>query len=85
MTQNEIDAIATPETLAEFGAGHLAYVRPILSEEAAKLYPQAAYLQPGLRLFTLHAADGTPIMIADSAEVAIANAWEHELVPLSVH
>ena len=73
------------EDLAALGSGHLAYVKPIMSEEAARLYPQARAIRPGVQLFTLHAADGTPIMIADSEEGAVANAWEHELVPLALH
>lgn len=75
----------TPEALAALGAGHLAYVKPIMSQDAARLYPQAREIQPGIQLFTLHAADGTPIMLADSAETALANAWENELVPVSLH
>ena len=41
----------------------------------------------GLRfvLFALHAADGTPIMIADTREAAVANAWSQQLEPVSVH
>lgn len=77
--------VPSPEALAALGAGHLAYVKPIMSEDAARLYPQAREIQPGIQLFTLHAADGTPIMIADLAEVAVANAWENELVPLALH
>ncbi len=40
----------------------------------ARLYPEAPELQPGLQLFALHAADGTPIMVTDSREAAVANA-----------
>jgi hypothetical protein len=42
-------------------------------------------LEPGTKLFALHAADGTPIVITDSRESAVANAWSHELEPVSVH
>ena len=38
------------------------------------LFPQAPELQPGMQLFALHAADGTPIMLTDSREAAVANA-----------
>ena len=49
--------------------------------------PQADVPQmaPGQKLFALHAADGTPIMLTDSREAAIANAWSQELETLSVH
>jgi hypothetical protein len=42
-------------------------------------------MQPGLELFALHAADGTPIMVTDTREAAIANAWSNELETVSVH
>jgi len=72
------------EDFASLGGGHIAYVRTIRSEDAAELFPQAR-IAPGLKLFTLHAADGTPIMLTDSRDAAIANAMENELVMLSVH
>lgn len=74
----------SPEAFASLGGGHIAYVRAIRSEEAAELFPQAR-LAPGLKLFTLHAADGTPMMLTDSREAAIASAQQNELVTLSVH
>ncbi|GLK83537.1 DUF1150 family protein [Ancylobacter defluvii] len=74
----------TAEAFASLGGGHIAYVRPIDSEDAARLFPQAR-LQPGLKLFTLHAADGTPLMLTDSREAAIASAMQNELVMVSVH
>jgi hypothetical protein len=85
MTWNEKTSVPTPEMLAALGAGQIAYVKPIMSEDAVKLYPQVGQIRPGIRLFTLNAADGTPIMISDSAATAVANAWEHELVPVALH
>jgi hypothetical protein len=85
MIRNDKTSVPTPEMLAALGAGHVAYVKPIMSEDAVKLYPQLGEIRPGLKLFTLNAADGTPIMIADSAEGAVANAWEQELVPVALH
>lgn len=75
----------TPETLAGIGGGELAYVRTIRSEDVQRLFPQAPDIAPGLTLFTLHAADGTPIMLTDSREAAIANASQHELTTVSLH
>lgn len=83
---NEKSEIAlSTEALAMLGGGRIAYVRAIRSEEVPALFPQAPALAPGLKLFSLHAADGTPIMITDSREMALANAREHELDTLSVH
>ena len=73
------------ETLAALGEGHIAYVKQIRSEDVPDLFPQAPKIAPGLKLFALHAADGTPIMLTDSREAAIANAWSNELQAVSVH
>lgn len=75
----------TPQALAHLGEGHVAYVRPIRSDDLNRLFPQAPALQPGLGLFALLGADGTPIMVTDNRNAAIANAWEHDLTPVSVH
>lgn len=73
------------EALANLGEGLIAYVKPIKSEDVPGLFPQAPEIAPGLKLFALHAADGTPIMLTDSRESAVANAWSHELQAVSVH
>jgi hypothetical protein len=82
-TENDI----TPEALAHLGDGRIAYVKAIRSEDVAALFPQMQVpkLAPGVKLFALHAADGTPIMVTDSREAAVANAWSHELQTVSVH
>ena len=49
------------------------------------LFPQAPKIAPGIELFALHAADGTPIMLTDTREAALANAWSQELEAVSVH
>jgi hypothetical protein len=75
----------TPQEFAHLGDGAIAYVKTIRSEDAQRLFPQAPAIRPGLQLFALLAADGTPIMLTDSKDAAIANAWEHELQTVSVH
>jgi len=75
----------SPEALAVLGGGRIAYVKPIRSEDVQKQYPEAPQLEPGTLLYALHAADGTPIMLTDTREAAIANAWSQELETVSVH
>jgi hypothetical protein len=75
----------TPEALAHLGDGRIAYVKTIRSEDVPTLFPRAPQIAPGLKLFALHAADGTPIMLTDSREAALANAWSQELETVSVH
>jgi hypothetical protein len=81
----DISTEISAEALAHLGDGRIAYVKAIRSEDVPSLFPQAPDIAPGLRLFALHAADGTPIMVTDSREAAVANAWSHELEPVSVH
>jgi len=77
----------TPEALAHLGDGQIAYVKTIRSEDVLTLFPQVKDMdiEPGLKLFALHAADGTPIMLTDSREAAIANAVSQKLEMVSVH
>jgi hypothetical protein len=83
-TQTKTEEISL-EALAQMGDGEIAYVKTIRSEDVPALFPQAPEIEPGLKLFALHAADGTPIMLTDSREAAIANAWSQELEMVSVH
>ena len=41
--------------------------------------------QPGLHLFGLFAADGSPILITDSREAALVNARDSDLTMVSLH
>ena len=75
----------TPQALAAIGGGEIAYVRAIKSDDLIRLFPQAPEIQPGLDLFALLGADGTPILVTDDRNTAIQNAWEHNLTPVSVH
>ena len=75
----------TEQEFARLGDGAIAYVRTINSEDAQRLFPQAPAIRPGLLLFALLGADGSPIMLTDSKDAAIANAWEQELVTVSLH
>lgn len=61
----------SPEEFARFGVTQLAYVKPVVVN--------------GTEGFAIHAADGTPMAIADNREVALAAIVQHELVPLLVH
>ena len=75
----------SPEALAQLGDGEIAYVKTIRSEDVHALFPQVPEIEPGLQLFALHAADGTPIILTDSREAAIANAASQQLEMVSVH
>ena len=79
------DPAISREALASLGDGRIAYVKTVKFEDVQKQFPQVPQLAPGTQLYALHAADGTPIMLTDSRETAIANAWTHQLETVSVH
>ncbi len=89
MTQNETKtgpAIGLgPAELAALGEGQVAYVKPMQSDEVRRLFPQAPQLAPGLQLFALLSASGSPIMLTDSRDAAVANAWQHDLETVPLH
>jgi hypothetical protein len=82
---NQTPETMTPEQFAHLGGGQIAYVKPMMSEDVARVFPQVQGVQPGIRLFALLNADGTPLMLTDSRDAAFANAWEHQLHTVSLH
>ena len=68
-----------------FGEGELAYVKSLRKEEAYRLFPALEEIEDDSPLFSLHAADGTPLMLTDSRAEALADAIGNDLKPLSVH
>lgn len=81
----ETRPLLTDDQLASLGGGRVAYVKPIRSEEVSRLFPAAPAIQPGLQLFALLAADGTPMIVTNSRDAAVANAMSHELEMVSLH
>ncbi len=79
------ERLITAEQLAGLGGGKIAYVKTMQSDEINRLFPEAPDLTPGIELFALLGADGSPIVLTDSKEAAIANAWENELETVSLH
>ena len=88
MTEGNVvfeNAGVSTEALATLGEGHIAYVKQIRSEDVPGLFPQAPKIAPGLKLFALHAADGTPIALTDSRQSALGHAMGDELEIASLH
>lgn len=86
MTREDEKTIVMPtEAFAALGDGEVAYVRAMTSEDVTRAFPGAPQLAPGLKLWALLAADGSPILLADTREMAEANAMEHDLTTVSVH
>lgn len=79
------DEALSIQSLAQWGEGKLAYLKPIKSDDLGRIFPGAPEVAPGLNLFVLLVANGMPIMITDSRDTAMANAWENDLETVSLH
>lgn len=77
--------IMSADELGELGTGDVAYVRAIKGRDLKAMFPEVPPLQDNMTLYALLNADGTPILLADSREAAIANAFEQELTMVSVN
>jgi hypothetical protein len=85
VSRTPIVASMSTRDFATFAWRKLAYVRVARSEDVGFFCPEAPLLAPGQQVFVLYAADGTPILVTDSRESAIANAASEELEAVSVH
>jgi hypothetical protein len=73
------------EVLAMLGTGEIAYVLALTPGETKKMFPEMKDLPENTVYFALKAADGTPIMLADTREAAAGFAWEKDLELISLH
>ena len=67
--------------------GRIAYIKPTGSAEAHRLglIPANIELPDGMKLYVLHAEDGTVLGFTDAWASAYGAALQNELVPVSVH
>lgn len=75
----------TLEDLAAMGDGEVAYMRKFKAHELRELFPQTAELHPSVQLYALFAADGSPLILADSREAVVNGAWHNDLSMAVLH
>ena len=75
----------TEGELATLGGGVVAYIKTLTSDEASRMFPAVRGLPDGINLFSLHAADGTPLALTDTRQAAIGHAIDDDLQIASVH
>jgi hypothetical protein len=61
----------SPDELQRLGVSQIAYVKPVFVN--------------GALAFAIHAADGTPMAVAENRDLALAAIVEHEMYPTLVH
>jgi len=89
MTEHDKDThrrhVMTESELATWGGGVVAYIKTLTSDEASRMFPAVEGLPQGINLFSLHAADGTPLALTDTKQAAIGHAIDDDLEIASVH
>ncbi|MBO0905167.1 DUF1150 family protein [Jiella sonneratiae] len=78
-------ANTVPFDLASLGEGQIAYMRHMSSDEIRARFPAARSIQPGLKLWALFGADGTPLAVSDDRSSILASATQNELSTVSLH
>jgi hypothetical protein len=65
----------------------IAYIKPTGSEEAQRLglIPANVELPEGVKLYVLHAEDGSVLGYTDAYDSAYGAAVQNELTPVSLH
>lgn len=84
-TNKTSSPVMTPEQFAHLGGGTVAYVKAMKGSEVQRLFPQVGAIEANITLYALLGADGSPILLTDSKDAALANAWQHDLQPVSLH
>jgi hypothetical protein len=59
------------QDFAVFGVNHIAYVKPMVVQDAL--------------VYAVHAADGTPLTVLSERDVADATVRQNDMEPFSVH
>ena len=79
--------ITDVELGAELEKARIAYIKPTGSDEAHRLglLPDNIDLPAGMKLYVLHAFDGSVLGYTDAYATAYGAAVQNELTPVSVH
>ncbi|RVI60449.1 BQ00720 family protein [Sinorhizobium medicae] len=80
-----INTSLSKNDLAHLGAGEVGYIRKMSSEEVSRCFPEAPEMGPGIDLWALFGADGTPILLTDNRSSTFYKAAEDELRTVSLH
>jgi len=83
----ERDEILDEDTAEQFEPARIAYIKPTGLEEAKRLgiVPAGIQLPANVKLYVLHAIDGSVLGYTDAWDTAYGAAVQNELTPVSVH
>jgi hypothetical protein len=85
MGLKHVSTALSKNDLAHLGAGEVGYIRKMRSDEVSRVFPEAPDMDPGLDLWALFGADGTPILLTDNRSSTFFKAAEDDLRTVSLH
>jgi len=85
MRHERLPSSITTDELARLGTDQVAYMKRMTSDEVIAAFPEAIDLSPGLKLWVLFAADGSPLVVADDQGSVFSTAFHNDLRPVSLH
>lgn len=70
-----------------FGPGRIAYIKPTLAAEARRMgiIPEGIKLPDSMKLYVVHAMDGSVLGYTDAYDSAYGAALQNDLTPVSLH
>ncbi|MBD8553669.1 DUF1150 family protein [Rhizobium sp. CFBP 8762] len=85
MGLKDANANLSRHELEHLGAGEVGYIRKMRADDVSRCFPEAPRMDPGLDLWALFGADGTPILLTDNRSSTFYKAAEDELRTVSLH
>lgn len=85
MFAKDLQGRVSQSELAHLGEGEIAYVRKISAKDVGRCFPEAPDLDPGIDLWALFGADGTPILLTDNRSSTFFKAAEDDLRTVTLH
>ena len=84
---NKNEIFDVEEVDAAQSVARIAYIKPTGADEARRLgiMPAGIQIPDNVKLYVLHAIDGTVLGYTDSWDTAYGAAIQNELTPVSVH
>jgi hypothetical protein len=83
-TETTAKQVMPDRDFAALGGGTIVYVKPMKSADIRSAFPEVE-IAPGLDLWALVNADGTPLALSEDRDSLVANAWEQQLTTVSLH
>ncbi len=85
INQISLNTVISKDDLCNLGIGNLCYIKTVTASDLSVFFPDIPLIDKNITLWALLNADGTPVLVADTKEAVLANAFEQDLQMTSLH